>query len=263
MLILREKERVAILLWDGHGHDFLFHPAASDGHGRALLAPERKQILIFAPDVKLLSDVFAGFWHGINTILCFHQGVYETPAERGIFHFHGARIGAVGFGHDEGRSRHALNAPGNDEICLAAFDGPRGERNRVHTRTAEPVHGCARHFFRQTRQQESHPSDISIVFAGLIGAAVNDIVDGVPIDTGITVDQSLEGNRREIIGANRGQRSAVSPERRSNGVADVSSLHDYPWNFTAPRFYTQQRRRAKATSLSIARSPAGMYVIDG
>src|SRR6266851_3270654 len=233
MLIFREKERVALLLWNGHRYDLLLRPAATDGLSRALLAPEREKILILARDVKFFGDVFAGFRHRINTVLCFHQGIYKSPAERGVFQFHGARIGAVRLGDDEGSSRHALDASGNHEIGLTAFDGSRSGGNGVHARTAKPVNRCARHFFRQTRQQERHPSNISVVFARLIGTAVDDIVHGVPIYVGVTLDEGLKRNRCEIIRANRGKRSTIPPEGCPNGVADVCGLHSYPWNFGA------------------------------
>ena len=149
MLILREKERFTRLLWNRHDQNFLFQPASADGLSRALLAPEREQILILARDMKFFGDVLAGFRHGISTIRCFHTGVYESPADRGVFHFHRARIRSIRLGDHKGCSRHTLDAAGNHEIGLAAFDGPRGSRDGVHARTAKAVNGGARHFFRQ------------------------------------------------------------------------------------------------------------------
>src|SRR5712664_3084542 len=95
MLIPREKERIAPLLRNGNRYDFLFHSPVSDGFGRALLAPQSEKILILARDVKFFGYVFAGFRHGINAVLCFHTRVYESPAERRVFHFQGARIRAI------------------------------------------------------------------------------------------------------------------------------------------------------------------------
>ena len=60
---------------------------------------------------------------------------------------------------------------------------------------------------------------------------MNDIIDRVPIDTCVALDEGLEGNCREIVGANRCKRSTIPAEGRSDGVADVGSLHGYPWNF--------------------------------
>jgi hypothetical protein len=48
--------------------------------------------------------------------------------------------------------------------------------------------------------------------------------------------EGLEGNRREIIGANGGQRSAIAPERRPNGVADVGRVSDYAGRIELPNF---------------------------
>ena len=244
MFILGKEQRVTVLLRNRHGNNFLLQSAAADGLGRALLAPEREEILILARDVKFFGDVFAGLRHRIDAVLGFHPRVDEPPAERGVFHFQRAREGAVRFGDDKGRSRHALDAAGNHEIGFAGLDGPGRGSNGVHTRAAEPVNRCSRHFFRKTRQQERHSRDVAVVFACLIRAAIDDVIYGVPIDTCIALDKGFKRNRCEIIGPNGGKRSAVAPERRPNRVADVSSLHRYPRNFSASYLSTEACQNA-------------------
>src|SRR5213080_5169407 len=85
---------------------------------------------------------------------------------------------------------------------------------------------------------------MAIVFASLIGAPVDDIVHGAPIDIRIALDKGFKRNRCEIIGPNGGKRSAVAPERRPNRVADVSSLHRYPRNFSASYLSTEACQNA-------------------
>ena len=132
MLILTKKNRVTFLLRNGRSHNFLLQSAVPESLGRALLTPEREKILILARNAKFFGHVFAGFRHRFNTILCLHQWIDESPAERGVFHSYGARISAVGLGDDEGPSRHALDASGNHQIRLAALDGARRACDGVH-----------------------------------------------------------------------------------------------------------------------------------
>jgi len=43
------------------------------------------------------------------------------------------------------------------------------------------------------------PGDVAIVFAGLVGAAENDVVDAAPIDRGVALDERLYRDRCEIV----------------------------------------------------------------
>src|SRR5260370_17718409 len=116
MLVFTKKNGVAFLLRDGHSHNFLLESTVLESLGGALLAPEREKILIFAANVKFFGHVFASFRHRFSAILGLHQWIDKSPAERGVFHFDGARIGAVSFGDDEGRSPHFLHAAANPQI---------------------------------------------------------------------------------------------------------------------------------------------------
>src|SRR5258708_5180389 len=101
---------IALSLWNGHGHSFLLQLAGPNGLAGPLLASEREKILIFSRDVKFFGDVFAGFRHGVDPVLCFHQRVDEPPAERGVFHFHGTREGGVALATTKG-ARDMLSTP--------------------------------------------------------------------------------------------------------------------------------------------------------
>ena len=60
-------------------------------------------------------------------------------------------------------------------------------------------------------EQQSHAGDVAVVLAGLVGAAENHVVDGAPVDAGIALHQRLEGQGRQVVGAD-GWRA-----RRRNG----------------------------------------------
>ena len=53
----------------------------------------------------------------------------------------------------------------------------RGDSDGVHARTAEPIYGRPRHLDRQSCQQQRHARYVTVIFAGLVGAAVDDVVD--------------------------------------------------------------------------------------
>src|SRR5258706_13328837 len=105
MLIFTKKNGVTLPLRDGHSHNFLLESTVPEGVSGALLAPERKKILIFAPNVRFFGHVYAGFRHGFKTILCFHQWLVESQADLRIFHFHVARVGRVSLRDKERLSR--------------------------------------------------------------------------------------------------------------------------------------------------------------
>jgi hypothetical protein len=52
-----------------------------------------------------------------------------------------------------------------------------------------------------------------VVFAGLVGAAEDDVVDLVPIDGQVAVHQRLDRNGGEIVGPDMRQRAAVTADR--------------------------------------------------
>ena len=56
---------------------------------------------------------------------------------------------------------------------------------------------------RQAREQNSHASDIAIVFACLIGAAIDDILNRFPIDIGVAFLKRLERNSSQVISTHR------------------------------------------------------------
>ena len=136
----------------------------------------------------------------------------------------GAREGALGLGHHERCARHALDAAGDHQVGIARPDRARGGAQRVESRPAEPVDGRARHFQRQSGQQRAHARDVPVVFAGLVGAAVDHVGDGLPVDARVARHQRGQRNGAQVVGANAGERAAVAAEGGANGVADEGVL---------------------------------------
>ncbi len=96
---------------------------------------------------------------------------------------------------------------------LAALDRARGDADRVEARSAQAVDGRAGDLDRQSGEQQRHAGDVAVVLAGLVGAAVEHVVDRLPVDAGIALHQRLDGQRGEVVGADGRERAAVAAER--------------------------------------------------
>src|SRR5690606_3899838 len=104
-------------------------------------------------------------------------------------------------------------------------DGAGGDADGVEAGAAQAVDGGGGDFHGQARQQHGHAGDVAVVFAGLVGAAVDQVVDLGPVDVRIARHQCLDRQRREVVGANAGERSAVAAEGGADGVAEKGGLH--------------------------------------
>ncbi len=232
MLVHGNEKRIAFFLRDGHIEDFFRQAASLDRGGGALLAAQSKSVLIGAGNMKFLGHNFAGFGHGIGAVLGLQGGIHKAPAECGVFEFQIARKRRIGFADDERCAGHAFDAARDQQIQFAALDATRGDGNCIHAGAAEAIDGGAGNFFGQAGEKHSHARDVAIVFAGLIGAAVDDVVERAPIHGRIAFDQLFDRKRGEIVGANARKGAAVTSEGRANGVTNVSDGHVlefFPW----------------------------------
>lgn len=98
-----------------------------------------------------------------------------------------------------------------------------------HAGTAKAVDRRARNLGRKPGQQQRHTRYVAVVFAGLVGASEDHVVDRLPIDRGMALDKRLERNAAEVIGPHRRQGTAVTADGSANVVADKSIAH-----FSAP-----------------------------
>ena len=112
-------------------------------------------------------------------------------------------------------------------LGLAAADHPRRHRHRVHARAAQAVESHAARFVGKAGEQAGHAGEVAIVLAGLVGAAVDDVVELVPVDPRIALDQRPDRDGGEIVGADMGEAAAVAADRRAHGVADEGFGHSF------------------------------------
>ncbi len=200
-------------------------PAAIAAVG-ALLAAQRERILIGAGDAELGGDVLGGLRHRVDRrIFAFISGLTKRQpiVVSSIF---AARENALSALAITNGARVMLSTPpAIIERRLAALDCPRGDGDRVHARSAQPVHRRPRHGSGQPGQQQRHARDVAIVLARLIGAAVDDVVDRRPVDPRIALDERTDRNGRQVIGADSRERAAVAAERRADRVAEEGIGH--------------------------------------
>src|SRR5439155_6745659 len=109
-------------------------------------------------------------------------------------------------------------------VALTGLDRLRCAGGRLESRAAQPGHRLAGNLHRKARGQQPHPSHVAIVFARLIGAAEDHVVDGEGVDTGALHDRH-DGNRGKIIRAHTGQGPAVFADGCTERRTDVCFGH--------------------------------------
>ena len=75
-------------------------------------------------------------------------------------------------------------------------------------------------------QQQRHAADVAVVLAGLVGAAVIQVVHRLPIHAGIALHQDAQRDGAEVVGADVLQRAGVAADRGADEVADEGLWHD-------------------------------------
>ena len=189
------------------------------------MGPQGEGVLIHTGDLVVLRDVLTGFGHGIDAVLLFHQGVDEAPADGGVVDLGIAGKGCVGFGHHEGGARHGFHTARDHQVGLTGLDLTRGDQDGVHAGTAEAVDGGAGDADRQASEQRGHACDVAVVLTGLIGAAEDDVIDGLPIDGRVAGHQGAQWNGAKVIGADGRERATEAANRRADVVADENVSH--------------------------------------
>ena len=71
-----------------------------------------------------------------------------------------------------------------------------------------------------------HPAHVAIVFAGLIRTTEERIVDRVPVDAGIALDERFERVREQIVGPHAREGAAELTDRRADSVTQKCFAHE-------------------------------------
>ncbi|ENN88597.1 hypothetical protein RHSP_64717 [Rhizobium freirei PRF 81] len=228
MFVAGDKDRLALRLRHADRHDLVVKQPGGIGGSPARLAASGKGVLVGARNTEVSSDIVGGFRHGIDTEFALHLRINEAPADGSVVDGTTAREGTLGLRHDKRSAAHAFDATRNHQVAVAGANGTRRRADSIHTGAAEAIDGGARDRDRHAGQQNRHACDIAIVLAGLVGAAVDDILDLRPVDVRIALDEMSERDGGQIVGAHRRERSAITADRRSHRIADESFGHAFP-----------------------------------
>jgi hypothetical protein len=117
-----------------------------------------------------------------------------------------------------------LDAASDEHVAFTGFDRLRGTRHGLEPRTAQPIHRLARDFDRQPCEQQRHAGHVAVVFAGLVGAAQNHVVDARRIDARALHDR-LDGDGGQIVGAHLREAAAVLADGRPQRGVDQGVGH--------------------------------------
>ena len=226
MFVAGDDDGIGFAPRNGDRNDFRREPAIGLGGGGFFLAPNGEAILVLAADGEFGGQVFRRFRHGFDAATFLHPFVDKAPADGGVVNFRRSREGFRGLCHDEGSARHALHAAGDEQLRLARDDGAGGGGHGFHARSAQAVDGAAGNGFRQAGQERGHAGDVAIVFARLVGAAENHIVQRGPIHRRVALHQGLDAGGGQIIGPDGGESFPVAADGRADGVADKGVFHD-------------------------------------
>ena len=97
--------------------------------------------------------------------------------------------------------------------------------HRLQSGAAEPVHRLTRHLDRQAGQQRRHAGDVPVVFARLVGAAEDDVIDPVGPESARAASSDADGGRRQVVGAQIGQGAAGPADRGADCGSDEGVAH--------------------------------------
>ena len=162
-----------------------------------------ERVLILARDVIIDRDVVAGFRHGIDAILLFHQRIDKTPPNGGVIDLGVARKRGLGLRHHKWRTAHAFDATGNHNVGFAGLDGAGSGDHGIHARSAETVDRRAGYGYRQAGEEQRHARDIPVIFARLVGAAKDHVADRFPVDGSVSLHQCPKRYSAQIVRTDR------------------------------------------------------------
>src|SRR5215217_2283764 len=163
-----------------------------------------------------------------------HLRVDESPSQGSVVH-RGVAGGerALRLRDCPGGAAHGLDTPTDVHIGLTQHHSARGLGDSFQPRTAQAVHGNPADSLGETGQEQGHPGDVAVVFAGLVRAPEVDILDlrwghAAPLhegfeDCGAEVVRT-DGAQGTAVAADRGAYSAHDPSFIGSTVAHTSLL---------------------------------------
>ena len=234
MLVRINYDRISFSLRKDHRNDLLAKVAAIDGIQRPALAFEGKCVLFLAANCPArysavtakFKDILGRFAHRFKREHLLQFGVRIAPTKRRVpcRDITGGPERPAVLWQRIGGAGHALHASGDVGFALAAADCPCGLIYRVQTAGAKAVHRDAAGRLGKPGQQECHSGNVTIVLAGLIGAAKIDLLDFRRVHARALNDLT-DDQRSHVIGPHTRECAGVAADRGTNSVNDYNVLH--------------------------------------
>ena len=218
-------QRVAFALRDLDWNDFVSKYTCRPSSRAFGLRRGGKDILISAADVIVGSNVISRFGHGVCAIGRAHRRIDKAPANGCVVYRIAAGERAGGFRHHEGCATHAFDAASDGQVVIARLHAACSKTNRIHTAGTEAVDGAARNGVGKPGKKDCHAGDVAVIFACLVGAAEYHLVNRGRVETRVARHQSGNGQRGQIVGADRGKTAAVAADWRAHAIANIRVLH--------------------------------------
>src|SRR3989440_10392713 len=134
MLIQGHDDRLPLLLWDGHRHNFSPETSGLLGCHRPLVTAQRESILVLSTYPILFGHILRRLSHTMGMVYGRQFRINETPAKSRVLQVHISAKGAIRLAQDKWCAGHALNAARHKGITHTRLNGLRRAINGLQTR---------------------------------------------------------------------------------------------------------------------------------
>jgi hypothetical protein len=77
-------------------------------------------------------------------------------------------------------------------------------------------------------QAVRHTANITVIFTGLVGTAINHIIDLFPIYIWVTLHERFNRHSAKVIGTDRCKATGITANGRMDGIDDISVFILFP-----------------------------------
>ena len=138
---------------------------------------------------------------------------------------------------------HGLDAGGDEDVALAGLDGVGGHADRLQRRRAVAVDGDAGDV-GQPGQEGGHAGDVVAGLAAGLTAAEDDVLDLLRVELRGLLEEGLDDEPGQVVGAALGQAALVgTADRRAGGGDDDGFGHASPSSCDASKWRQSVGRR--------------------
>ena len=245
------------------GEDLAFEKPIGLGGGVFALRGRGEHVARFARDLVVARQVVGGLGHRIGAELALDFRVGKARADRRIKDPAVAAERRFGLVHDKGCAAHALDAAGDHDLAFAAGHRLRRHDDRVEPAAAIALQYRAGDLDRQSGQEPGMPRDAAAVFAGLVGAAVDDVLDPFRVE-GTLLDDLGDDRGQHVVGSHPGESAGVPAKGGAQCIVDVAVEHDrFLLRGIAPQGHLHAPAGPCQAPTSVRAGPAAAYCFGG